>query len=86
MIDELRYRRLRMIKDLMSNPLFGSAMAEVRQSIAQELLATKTMDCEAREDLYMESIALDRIIGRLTSLANECTYAEGKVDKPQGAA
>lgn len=87
MVDELRYRRLRMIKDLIANPLFASAINEVRMSIAQDLISTKSNNRELREDLYMESVALSRILGKLTALANEATHAESIVTKsPQGVA
>jgi len=79
MIDELRYKRLKLIKDLTRNPLFKDIEAEIRMNIASEFLSTAGGEGLIRDQLYAEGKAFDRLLGRLQALANEVTVEESKV-------
>jgi hypothetical protein len=80
-MDDLRYRKCKLLKDLLSNPLMNEAMAEAHLDIINRILASDPIDKEGREALYNESRAFTRITGRLTSLANEAIMEEDKVQK-----
>lgn len=61
----------------------NETMATVNVDLINELLATPSEDKQKREDIYFESKALFRVIGRLQSFANEATMEEDKVSKQQ---
>lgn len=85
MVDEIKYRRLRMIKDMMANPLFNEAMNNIMVQMAAEVFVTNPEEADKRENLYYEQRALGRIIGRMQAMANEATHVEGQA-QPKGAA
>jgi len=71
--DDLRYRRCKLMRDLVNNPLYRDVEAQIRLDISNEFLATSGGDGPVRESLYLEGKALDRVIGRILALANEAT-------------
>jgi hypothetical protein len=73
-MDELRYKRAKIIKDLMASPLFAEVIKAVTLDIAVQLLAESS--AEQRTELYYESKALTRVVGRLQTIANEVTMIE----------
>jgi len=79
MIDELRYKRLKLIKDLMKNPAFNEVFHMILQQIAAEMFTTNPEETVKRENLYNEQRAVGRVLGMLQALANEATVEESKV-------
>ena len=84
MIDEVRFKRCKILRDLLANPLMNEAMANVHMDIINELLMTDPVDKEDREALYNESKAFTRLTGRLQSLANEAIVEEAQAQKARG--
>lgn len=60
-------------KDLMrkvvESPLFPDIRKEIRSQIMEEMMLEK--DADKRNELFWEAQALDRVIGRITSYAND---------------
>ena len=84
MMDEIRYKRCRILRDLLASPMMNEAMATTHVDIINELLMTEPTDLENREALYYESKSFTRLTGRLQSLANEATMYEDQVKKSKG--
>jgi hypothetical protein len=80
-MDELRFKRCKILRDLLANPMMNEAMANVHVDIINELLMTEPSLREEREALYNESKAFQRLTGRLQALANEATVEESKAQK-----
>jgi hypothetical protein len=83
-MDELRFKRCKALKELLSSPLMSEAMANCHLDIINALLMTDPKDSADREALYNESKAFTRLTGRLQSLANEAIVEESKVQKAKG--
>ena len=81
MMDEIRYKRCRILRDLLASPMMNEAMATTHVDIINALLRTEPIDHEAREALYYESKAFTRLTGNLQSIANEATMYEDEVKK-----
>jgi hypothetical protein len=79
-MDDLRYRRAKLLKDLMASPVFTEACHAVMQDIAVEMMASKPAEKELREALYYENEAFARLVGRLTAIANETVMTDNKKD------
>lgn len=78
MTDDIRFRKCKQIREMLSNPMMNEALASVHVDLINELLMTNPEDRQKREDLFLESKALSRMIGKLQSFANEATVEEGK--------
>lgn len=78
---ELAMRRKKNIKLLMEEPYFESAVDEVRQDITQNWMDTVITDITVREKLYAEITALDMVLDRLRSYANDVTFRVEEKEK-----
>lgn len=67
------FRKAKLIKDVRDNPLWPFVQAEILADIGREILDTPPNDPQARELLYAESKALNRVFGRLMNIANDVT-------------
>ena len=68
--EELHQKQL--IKGLIEHILWSDIRKSIRQQIMEDMLtATKSED---REALFWEAQAFDRLVGRLTSIANEVRW------------
>jgi hypothetical protein len=81
MADDIRYRHCKQIREMLANPMMNEAMATIHVDLMNELLSTDPADKQKREDVFFESKALSRIVGRLQSMANEATVEESKLEK-----
>ncbi len=73
-MDELKFRRMSLIRDIVDNPLFNEIMAETKATLAQKMLSTE--DEAKRNELYHEGKALDRVRKSLTAIANAVRAVE----------
>lgn len=72
-MDEVELASLKLIKDIVDNRLFNAMVTNMKRAIADKMLETETE--EARDRLYSEAKALDRLVEELTSLANRYRMA-----------
>lgn len=75
-VDDLKFRRMTLIRDLVDNPLFAEIMSETRTQIALDML--KTPNETDRANLYHEARALERVQRNLTTIANAVRKTEGR--------
>jgi hypothetical protein len=68
-MDDIELANLKLIRDIVDNLLFNDMVSNMKRAIADKMLETETE--EARDRLYSEAKALDRLVGELTSLANK---------------
>ncbi len=68
-MDDIELANLKLIRDIVDNRLFNDMVSNMKRAIADKMLETETE--EARDRLYSEAKALDRLVGELTSLANK---------------
>lgn len=68
-MDDIELANLKLIRDIVDNPLFNDMVSNMKRAIADKMLETEKE--EARDRLYSEAKALDRLVGELTSLANK---------------
>jgi len=69
MEDEALLRQKEVIRQIVDNPMFPAAMNMVRSAIGYDML--REDDDAKRNQLFIESRALDRIAGRMVAIANE---------------
>jgi hypothetical protein len=62
------------IKRLINEPLFNSAIAEIRGELINSWSSTSPVDNITRENIYSEFIALDKLVARLKSYADDLTF------------
>jgi len=74
MMTEEEYHRKRLIKSLIEYPDWQSIRKDIRIQIMEDMMAEK--DADKRNELFWEAQALDRLVGRLTSIANEVRIEE----------
>ena len=79
MMDDLEYRRKDLIRVILDNPLWPSVVEMLKLDYAKRMLEAR--NAADREDLYNESRALTRALGRLTSIANEVRSINSKLEK-----
>ena len=77
-MDELTYKRMKLIKDIVRNPLFDEAMKVVRADILDEIGRSDYSETVSREFLYLEVQALARIVGRFKTIANDVVHTEAR--------
>jgi len=58
-----------LMRKIVDSPLFPDIRKEIRTQIMEEMMTSK--DEKRRNELFWEAQALDRIVGRLTSYAND---------------
>ena len=73
-MDELEYKRKEVIKKVLDNPLFKGVIDEIRSDLGQKML--KAEDDRDRASLFAENKALDRVVGKLTAIANQVRKLE----------
>lgn len=78
MIDDLRFRRLKALREAMSHPFFGQAIAELKRELADEI--ADCVDPIKAGALRAERFALERVAGRLESYTNELMITEKQVN------
>ena len=69
MSEELLWRRKEVIRRMLDDPLFNDAISHMRALIAMDMVTETNRD--KRDDYYYEVKALDRIVSRLTTYAND---------------
>ena len=72
-MDDIELANLKLIRDIVDNRLFNEMVSAMKRAIADKMLETEQE--EARDRLYSEAKALDRLVGELTSLANKYRMA-----------
>lgn len=72
-MDDVELASLELIKNIVDHKLFNSMIANMKRAIADKMLETEKE--EARDRLYSEAKALDRLVGELVSLANKYRMA-----------
>jgi hypothetical protein len=70
-MDDRHFKHCKEIKQLLESQLFNSAVREIKKDLATQLFASKDNEGQIRIDLYYENKALDRILDKLQSYANE---------------
>lgn len=78
---ELATKRKTAIKLIMAEPYFQTAIDEVRQDIMQTWVDTQLTDVAVREKLYAEMTALDLVVSRLQSYANDVMFSAKKKEE-----
>jgi hypothetical protein len=74
MMDDLEYRQKDLIRKLVDNPLWPAVVQGLREEYAMKMLNTKnTAD---RDEIYAEAQCLNRVVGKMTSIANEIRKLE----------
>lgn len=68
MTEEEIYKR-DLMKKVVESPLFPQMRKDIRSQIMEEMMQEKNAD--RRNELFWEAQALDRIIGKMTSYAND---------------
>lgn len=68
MNEEEIYKR-DLMKKVVESPLFPQMRKDIRSQIMEEMMQEKNAD--RRNELFWEAQALDRIIGKMTSYAND---------------
>jgi hypothetical protein len=78
-MDDLELRRKQLIRQLVDNPLWPSVIQSLRDEYAAKMLTTK--NSADRDEIYAEAQCLNRVVGKMTSIANEIR----KLEKPNAA-
>lgn len=66
---DVELANLKIIRDIVDNRFFNTMISNMKRGIADQMLETEKE--EARDRLYSEAKALDRLVGELTSMANK---------------
>jgi hypothetical protein len=83
-MDDVKFRKLEILKRLIDHPLFNEAIGDVKQQIFNELLATLPAEDEKRTKLYYEKMGFDRFVGRLNAMAGEVVFINDAMEKKRG--
>ena len=79
-MDELRFRRLRALREALDQPFFDQAVVELKREIADEMA-----DCigpaERIGALKAERFAFERLRGRLEAYLNDLMVVERKTEQ-----
>jgi hypothetical protein len=67
-MNEAELANLKLIRDIVDNPLFNTLVNNMKRDIADTMLVTEKE--EARDRLYSEAKAIDRLAGELVAAAN----------------
>jgi len=68
-MDDVELANLKIIRDIVDNKLFNIMTQNMKRAIADKMLETEQE--EARDRLFSEAKALDRLIGELVTMANK---------------
>lgn len=78
-MDELRFRRLKALRETADNPFFGLAVDELRRELADQI--ADEMDLVKAGALRAERAALTLIAGRIESYLNDLMVVERKTEQ-----
>ncbi len=67
-MNDVEIANLKLIRDIVDNPLFNTLLNNMKRDIADKMLVTEQE--EVRDRLYSEAKAIDRLAGELVSAAN----------------
>lgn len=81
-MDDLEYRRKELIRGIIENPLWPSVVEMIKTDYARRMLDAR--NAADREDIYNESRAMTRALGKLTALANDVRVVNRKLEKTNG--
>lgn len=81
-MDDLEYRRKELIRAVIENPLWPSVLEMIKLDYAKRMLEAR--NAADREDIYNESRAMMRALGKLTALANDVRALNRKLEKTNG--
>ena len=73
-MDDLRFRRLKALRETMDNPFFGQAVEELRRELADEI--ADCVDPVKAGALRAERVALTRLAARIETYTNELMIVE----------
>jgi hypothetical protein len=76
MMDDLKFRRLKALREVADNPFFGLAVDELRRELADQI--ADEMDPVKAGALRAERAALNSIRGRIESYLNDLMVVEKK--------
>jgi len=76
-MNSIRLKSVRELRTAVTSPLFVEAIQAIQKEAFTRLLATPGQATELREQIYTEIKALDRVVSRLKSIANEITMLPG---------
>jgi len=68
-MDKAEFDSLKLIRDIVDNPLFTSMISSMKRSIADTMLISDKE--EDRDRLFSEARALGRLVDELTVMANK---------------
>lgn len=67
-MDSRELESLKLITNIVDNPLFNDMVSNMKRHIADTMLTAEKE--EVRDRLYSEAKAIDRLVGELTKMAN----------------
>ena len=73
-MDDLEYRRKDLIRKMVDNPLWPGIIKSLRDEYATKMLNTK--NSADRDEIFAEAQCLNRVVGKMTSIANEIRKLE----------
>jgi hypothetical protein len=78
-MDDLKFRRLKALRETADNPFFGLAVDELRRELADQI--ADEMDLVKAGALRAERAALTLIAGRIESYLNDLMVVERKTEQ-----
>jgi hypothetical protein len=78
-MDDLKFRRLKALRETADNPFFGLAVDELRRELADQI--ADEMDLVTAGALRAERAALTLIAGRIESYLNDLMVVERKTEQ-----
>jgi hypothetical protein len=78
-VDDLKFRRLKALRETADNPFFGLAVDELRRELADQI--ADEMDPVKAGALRAERAALTLIAGRIESYLNDLMVVERKTEQ-----
>ena len=77
-MDDREFNLKNGIRQLIENELFAEAVAQVKQEIALEM--ANEVDADKRNQLFATYHAVDRVVGKFNSYANDVRMITGTKD------
>lgn len=77
-MDDLRFRRLKALRQALDQPFFNLAIEELKRELADEI--ADCMDPVKAGAVRAERFALERVRGRLEAYTNELMITEKQVN------
>ena len=78
-MDDLKFRRLKALRETADNPFFGLAVEELRRELADQI--ADCMDPIKASAIRAERQALTLIAGRIATYLNDLTVVERKTEQ-----